>query len=97
MRFLVCRIENAPGVNIPRAARAGLGVQPAGANPLDRDNLVKYYFTDRERARNFAQQQAENNPKQQWGVFVCDDIFETTQPKVLVKHFNQDGELVEKK
>lgn len=96
MRFLVCRIQNPQQVG-GLARPRGVAPAIAGAVALERDNTVKDYFTDKERARDFARFQAENNPKQQWGVFVCDEIFETTQPKVLLKHFNADGELVEKK
>ena len=51
-------------------------------------------FTDRPTAVAYAAQQASMNPKVQYGVFECIEVYETTDPVVIVKSYNDGGELV---
>jgi hypothetical protein len=51
-------------------------------------------FTDHPTAVAYAAQQASMNPKVQYGVFECVEVYETTEPVVIVKSYNDGGELV---
>lgn len=96
MQYIVAKVAEAPrGGQI--AARAQRGIVAAEAIPLSREDVIKDIYTDREVAIRVARELATKHPTQQYGLFSCEEIFETTTPKVMVKHFNADGELVEKK
>ncbi len=51
-------------------------------------------FTTEEAAKTYATEQAGKNPKVMYGVFGCTSVFETTEPVVVVKQYNDSGELI---
>ncbi len=50
-------------------------------------------FYSQHAAEDYARSQAETSPKTQFGVFECGNIFETTTPTIIIKEFNDAGEL----
>lgn len=86
----------------PRGARNALPIEEP---EIPTDNGVGLYlapkeskeimaFTTRPKAVEYAKYQATMNPSKLFGVFSCDQVFETTTPTVLEKKFNDAGELV---
>jgi hypothetical protein len=51
-------------------------------------------FTTKERAAEYAKTQASLNPSKLYGIFGCEQVFETTEPTIIEKKFNDAGELV---
>ena len=51
-------------------------------------------FTTKAKATEYAKYQATMNPQKLYGIFACEQVFETTTPTVLEKKFNDAGELV---
>lgn len=63
--------------------------------PGDRDDKSgTIVFTTAEAAEGYAKEQASLHPKVLYGVFSCDKVFETTEPQIVVKSYNDGGELV---
>jgi hypothetical protein len=51
-------------------------------------------FTSEGKAKTYAEEQAALKPTRLYGVFKCGDIFETAQPTIITKQYNDAGELV---
>lgn len=51
-------------------------------------------FTTKGKATEYAKNRAAKSPGVLFGVFSCDQVFETTEPDVITKTFNDAGELV---
>lgn len=51
-------------------------------------------FTTKEKAAEYAKTQAALNPSKLFGIFGCEQVFETTEPTIIEKKFNDAGELV---
>lgn len=60
------------------------------------DSSGQIVFTSKDVAEEFAAQMASKNPKVLYGVFECAAVFETSDPVVLVKEYNDSGELIVK-
>jgi hypothetical protein len=85
----------------PRAARGAPVEEPEAPadsgvglylSPKESKEIVA--FTTKTKATEYAKYQATMNPQKLFGVFSCDQVFETTTPNVLEKKFNDAGELV---
>ena len=63
--------------------------------PADReDKSGQIVHTNEESAVAYAKELAAKNPKVLYGVFTCVRVFETTEPNVIEKSFNDSGELI---
>lgn len=96
---------NAIPAPIRRPAR---GEGPANLNFDDNINEVGGYgmylttkeskeilaFSTKEKAQEYAKYQAGLNPQKLYGIFTCEQVYETTTPEILEKRFNDVGELV---
>lgn len=51
-------------------------------------------FTTKSKAAEFAKHQATMNPQKLFGIYTCEQVYETTVPAVLEKKFNDAGELI---
>lgn len=51
-------------------------------------------FTTKEKAKQYAKYQAGLNPSKLFGIYSCEQVFETTEPTIIEKKFNDSGELV---
>jgi len=51
-------------------------------------------FTTKEKAQQYAKYQAGLNPSKLYGIYSCEQVFETTEPTIIEKKFNDAGELV---
>jgi len=106
MNFIVAKIPPVRAAVTTRAqprtrndalVEAALNVQASASFPFEREDIPKVYFTDENAAIAEAKRLASKYPQVQYGVFRADTIYETTKPDVLVKSYNEDGELTVKK
>ncbi len=68
---------------------AGYGI---GLSPKEQKEVMA--FTTKGKAEEYAKYQATMHPQRLFGIFECGQMFETTEPTVLSKKFNDAGELV---
>ena len=73
----------------PRANGYGYWV-----SPVREDTSGQIAFTSEEAAKTYATELAGKNPRVMYGVFQCTSVFETTEPVVVVKEYNDSGELI---
>lgn len=80
-----------------------IGVMPQGRNSNSYGYFVKQERDDKsgmiahsteEAAIEYAKELAAKNPKVMYGVFSCLKVFETSEPQIITKKFNDGGELV---
>lgn len=89
MTFLVLLLQNNPRdrENI-RATIAG------GGDPISSKERPDVVYTSFEQAEQAAINLAKTNPQKQYAVMAVSKVYETTNPTVLTKIFNEAGELV---
>lgn len=60
---------------------------------LHREDMMRA-FTSLSAAQEWARKVAESHPRTMYGVYECREIFETLTPPLVMKSFNNAGELV---
>lgn len=77
---------------------AGVPVVAAGGDivglKLERKQAIDIIFVTQDQAESYAKTQAEKQPTKPFGVFTCVGIFETKEPQIIRKEFNQAHEVV---
>jgi hypothetical protein len=76
----------------PQRRRAGYGYHVKQADRDDKSGQIVH--TSEEAAQAYAKELAARFPKVLFGVFSCVRVYETTEPQVIEKSFNDGGELV---
>lgn len=75
----------------------GRGPREWGEEDFAPNEAVHKYFRRRGDAENFAQDWAKKNPGKTVAIFHPQNVYETTQPAIIEKMFNEAGELVPRK
>lgn len=94
-------VQNAGGFGLDEAVPAGDDMEAPQEQPgygfhIHREDKkdMEVVFTTEDAAETYAKEQAALHPKQLYGVFSCEKVFETTAPSVIEKKYNNAGELL---
>lgn len=85
------RVRAPEGFNAPEDGALRMG---NGETLWDRVEHLKGYFITQDAAVAAARDLAAKHPKTPFAIFTVDQVFETTEPKVIIKSFNNQNELV---
>jgi hypothetical protein len=81
--------RNDPPADLDAPADTGYGLYLAS-----KETKEILAFTTKEKAQQYAKYQAGLNPSKLYGIYSCEQVFETTEPTIIEKKFNDAGELV---